>query len=886
MLRLTQIQIALTACCPMMLAPAVAAGGADATWTWGSVNSWDAAAWDGGVFPDENRWAAYKQPAIGSPVTIWAPASSEHWHAAIAGVRVHATANPIFLGTGPLEFNLETEWFRIDGGGQALLADHLVCLTSSVQVYGALTMDANAALHSAGDLDISGGLDILDGGMTLSGESTMYAAGNVFIGDLSQDESTQQLGIESNASLDCDGTIRILDDEWSGGSSRLIAAGGEVQAQSIHVTPNVFDTCQLEIVGGTVQTSNLVAHLEHVALVDGTLAINGGLFGLQPTDETIAQHASADPGDSIELHMTAGASFNQPSNLDFTAEGSVNGDGLHLVLASLNPNVQTSLSREWITVGLDHTATMTLTGNSILAAADGLTLGRNAGSSGTLVLSGDDAVQDHTPTCTVSPNLVVGLFGDGLCRIESGTLTCDAVSMGFPNGDATGTIIVSSPDGNPDDWDNPTYAMDVAGSVIMWNGDHLLQVDSSMSGGSLMVNNPAVVRVSQGATLRFDEMQVYGGSRLDLEGGKLHTDRLETFWTDGTTLRIGGDSDAEDATLVLGAGPDPHEIHSPMTIGALAAVGGEEYAAIHCESGSNVNIHADLNIGPAGDHAYLGGSVGDWPGTRIVMDDGTTMELGHQGAVYLAYGDVLICDAIIADAEAADYHQRIDLQDGANLVARSIDMADGKVVIYLGRITVTTDMSARSIAVFGGSSVDDENPIDRLEVFGNLTCMPREWGGDVGSLDRVYLGLWGPPSYQDWPMLDAGTLTCGVPLVLDLQDNAFIPNASHIGLRLPFVETGGLLTIDEELISTVPPDGMSVTVVREDNAISVDLAPETPGDVNLDGSVNATDLIDLLNGWGACEAVEGLRQWCITDVDQEGDTDVRDLLQLLESWTG
>ena len=531
---------------------------------------------------------------------------------------------------------------------------------------------------------------------------------------------------------------------------------------------------------------------------------------------------------------------------------------------------------------------MTLTGNSILAAADGLTLGRNAGSSGTLVLSGDDAVQDHTPTCTVSPNLVVGLFGDGLCRIESGTLTCDAVSMGFPNGDATGTIIVSSPDGNPDDWDNPTYAMDVAGSVIMQNGDHLLQVDSSMSGGSLMVNNPAVVRVSQDATLRFDEMQVYGGSRLDLEGGTLHTNRLESLWTDGTTLRIGGDTDAEDATLVLDAGADPHEIYSPMTIGALAAVGGDEYAAIHCESGSTVNIHADLNIGPAGDGAYLGGSGGGWPGTRIVMDEGTTLALGHQGAVYLAQDDVLTCmGSIVAAPGAPDWNQRVDLQDGANLVARSIDMEDGKVAIYLGRIAVTTDMSARSISVFGGSSIDDGNPIDRLEVFGHLTCMPREGGGDVGSLDRVYLGLWGPPSYQDWPMLDAGTLTCGVPLVLDLQDNAFIPNASHIGLRLPFIETGGpVLTIDDELISTVPPDGMSVTVVREDRAISVDLAPEIPGDVNLDGSVDAADLIDLLNGWGPCEVVEDLRQWCITDVDQEGDTDVQDLLQLLESWTG
>jgi hypothetical protein len=131
-------------------------------------------------------------------------------------------------------------------------------------------------------------------------------------------------------------------------------------------------------------------------------------------------------------------------------------------------------------------------------------------------------------------------------------------------------------------------------------------------------------------------MHLYGGSRLDLEGGTLRTDRLRTLWTDGTTLRIGGDTDAEDAILVLGAGPDPHEIYSPMTIGALAAVGGEgTHAAIHCESGSSVNIHADLSIGPAGDAAYLGGTPGLSAGTTIIMDEGTTLTLGPQGSVYL-----------------------------------------------------------------------------------------------------------------------------------------------------------------------------------------------------------------------------------------------------------
>ena len=52
------------------------------------------------------------------------------------------------------------------------------------------------------------------------------------------------------------------------------------------------------------------------------------------------------------------------------------------------------------------------------------------------------------------------------------------------------------------------------------------------------------------------------------------------------------------------------------------------------------------------------------------------------------------------------------------------------------------------------------------------------------------------------------------------------------------------------------------------------------GDVNGDGVVDVTDLLMLLEQWGACDSP------CAADVDGSGDVDVNDALQVLADWTG
>jgi hypothetical protein len=49
-----------------------------------------------------------------------------------------------------------------------------------------------------------------------------------------------------------------------------------------------------------------------------------------------------------------------------------------------------------------------------------------------------------------------------------------------------------------------------------------------------------------------------------------------------------------------------------------------------------------------------------------------------------------------------------------------------------------------------------------------------------------------------------------------------------------------------------------------------------PGDLNGDGSVNASDLASLLGAWGTAGG----------DVNGDGTTDAADMAALLNAWTG
>jgi hypothetical protein len=54
-------------------------------------------------------------------------------------------------------------------------------------------------------------------------------------------------------------------------------------------------------------------------------------------------------------------------------------------------------------------------------------------------------------------------------------------------------------------------------------------------------------------------------------------------------------------------------------------------------------------------------------------------------------------------------------------------------------------------------------------------------------------------------------------------------------------------------------------------------ATECNGDVNSDGTVDVSDVLQVLSNWGLCKG-------CDEDINQDGDVNVSDLLLLVANW--
>lgn len=58
-----------------------------------------------------------------------------------------------------------------------------------------------------------------------------------------------------------------------------------------------------------------------------------------------------------------------------------------------------------------------------------------------------------------------------------------------------------------------------------------------------------------------------------------------------------------------------------------------------------------------------------------------------------------------------------------------------------------------------------------------------------------------------------------------------------------------------------------------------------PGDVNKDDVVNVADLLEIINGWGPCDApLSGRSESCPCDLNEDGVVGVPDLLMVINNW--
>jgi len=94
----------------------------------------------------------------------------------------------------------------------------------------------------------------------------------------------------------------------------------------------------------------------------------------------------------------------------------------------------------------------------------------------------------------------------------------------------------------------------------------------------------------------------------------------------------------------------------------------------------------------------------------------------------------------------------------------------------------------------------------------------------------------------------------------------------HFGL-------GDATQIDELTIEW--PRGYDTVLNNVDVNQTITIQAPGVGDVNGDGSVNVTDLLNLLGNWGTCPEPPDL---CPTDTNGDGEVNVTDLLNLLGNW--
>jgi fibronectin-binding autotransporter adhesin len=119
------------------------------------------------------------------------------------------------------------------------------------------------------------------------------------------------------------------------------------------------------------------------------------------------------------------------------------------------------------------------------------------------------------------------------------------------------------------------------------------------------------------------------------------------------------------------------------------------------------------------------------------------------------------------------------------------------------------------------------------------------------------------------------SLALGSSATLALDNNRFIVNYGS-GNPSPLATIQAALS-SGQITSSAPAKGYGFGI--SDNGSSVAFGDTLVGDVNVDGSVNLTDLLDLLNSYG-----QSGKDWAQGDTNGDGSVNLTDLLNLLNNY--
>jgi hypothetical protein len=446
-------------------------------------------------------------------------------------------------------------------------------------------------------------------------------------------------------------------------------------------------------------------------------------------------------------------------------------------------------------------------------------------------------------TVAVEGDMLVGqsIDSDAFASVLIGQNYDDGIDD--PNISVSGDLLVGV---TPAGLDADAADLNLQSGVLTVEGKLELGVDSTLSVGA--DSNFIVGRFE---TANLDAVTVNGGYQ-----------QLGVCVLSGGTLAIPHADSQHPATALLTA--------FLTSIDGSMSIGGTDPAAdgtVYVTNYAQPDVSGDLTIGTA--------SGGD--GNLIVYSDNT---LDVWGGITIHSTGMLELDSGAA-ATAGEFTisetGSCELKPGSSFsVSGNVTQQGAGGMLTVGGIAeeaatlvATGDVALANCSVYSNSLLKAE---------GELT-MP--------SQETTLISVAYPPQ--------AGGCLQGNTVVLDGHLSAMVYTPVMAGLQIPLMSAESAMTgtldsfsFDQEFNQP----GASISVVQQDGTLLLVVEAATPGDGNLDGRVDYSDLTRLITqSWGRARG-GGTGDWSPffiyneDDCDQNGIVNVIDLLLLLQNWTG
>jgi outer membrane autotransporter protein len=381
-----------------------------------------------------------------------------------------------------------------------------------------------------------------------------------------------------------------------------------------------------------------------------------------------------------------------------------------------NGNASSWINDSWLDVGTFGTGTLRIADGGAVSNTVGY-IGRYSGSTGTAIVSGTDG-NGKASSWDNSFDLIVGSQGAGTLRIADGGAVSNTVGyIGRYNG-STGTVTVSGTDGN--------------GNASTWTNFSSLYVGYA-GAGALMIEGGGTVRTGHGwispTDLASGAVSVTGsGSLLEMTGDLQIANHgagavgVVTLAEHGTAdisgvIGMGYQNPGGTARLVVGAdSPNPADALVPGTVNATRIHLWNDSASV---AFNHTATHYIFDI-PLHSMAAGVGIIDHHAGTTVLAADSS----GFTGATNISGGVLTVANALGGTARVSGGELIVDGSFGGDVEAQSSGRVSGS-----GTITGNAD--------FTGGGVLSGTQGRTLRIDGNVDM-------DAGSVLSVTLG--GAPS--------------------------------------------------------------------------------------------------------------------------------------------